>query len=545
MPQRATYFRISQLQSTRWCLLLATLASGSSVSAQTYTPPPPERLTNWSRPVFPVAEYVSRRAAALALLDSNDVLLVASAEGTSSGETFRQLDDFEYLVGLEAPRTLLAIDGRTRRSTLFVPARDPRFENAGRANDFPGRPLATDPSLRGLSGVEQVVPDDSTTAFIQRVTARGARVLIDMGRSDAPTAPSPFAVSSPGRILAGYLTSEHPSLRLGNAYAVMATLRMVKSPREVALMREVARTTAVAIARGAAHVRPGTDERRLTGDFTAQCMALGAQRVAFTPIIKSGDNSLWPWRILGAHYARRNREMQRGELAIFDVGCERDHYVSDVGRTFPVGERFAPRQRALVEMIRRISDAVIAAARPGITLGSLQQVAIAAIPPAERQYMQAPLYFGHHLGLDAGDPSLDDATLTPGMVFTIEPWYYNHDQRIAAFLEDEILITSKGSENLTSMLPRDADGLERLRNAQDTLLLQANAGRTMTRDGVLSFALDGGEGAVRVYDLLNGIEVAVTPVCSHPVSGALTEDDISFVVRCSGASAAVFVNTAS
>ena len=97
-----------------------------------------ERFTAWSRPVFPAAEYADRRALALARLAQDDVLLVPGGEGTSPGETFRQLDDFEYLVGLEVTQSVLAIDGRTRRTLLFVPPRDPRFDNAGRPNDFPG-----------------------------------------------------------------------------------------------------------------------------------------------------------------------------------------------------------------------------------------------------------------------------------------------------------------------------------------------------------------------------------------------------------------------
>lgn len=127
-------------------------------------------------------------------------------------------------------------------------------------------------------------------------------------------------------------------------------------------------------------------ERTLTGAFTADCMTLGAQRDAFSPIIRSGPDSLWPWRILGAHYDRRNRTLRSGELVIFDVGCERDHYVSDVGRTFPVDSRFTPRQQELVQLARK----------------------------------------------------------------------YMHT-------EDEVLITATGSENLTSRLPRDAIGLEALR----------------------------------------------------------------------------------
>lgn len=107
--------------------------------------------------------------------------------------------------------------------------------------------------------------------------------------------------------------------------------------------------------------------------------------------------------------------------------------------------------------------AVIAAARPGITLNELQRVALAEIPAAAQPHMQAPLYFGHHIELEAGDPSLSAAVLAPGMVITIEPWYYNHDEHIAVFIEDESLITASGRENLTAALPRSADALERMR----------------------------------------------------------------------------------
>jgi Xaa-Pro aminopeptidase len=451
----------SQAAALRAAVTLLALASVACVGHGQRS----ERYVDWARPVFSAAEYTEHRARAFRSLGSDDVLLVPSGEGTSGGETFRQRDDFEYFTGLEIPRSLLVLEGRSGRSVLFVPRSDPRFENAGRPNDFPGRTLATDPALRELSGVDSVAADDAVDAFLAGVLARGGRVLINGDRAGnlIGAAPSPFDVPRAGALLAASLQRTQPGLRIGNAYELIARLRMVKSTLEITALREAARITMEGIARGAARVKPGIDERTLTGAFTADCLAQGAQRDAFTPIIKSGANSLWPWRILGAHYDRRNRTMRDGELVIYDVGCERNHYVSDVGRTFPVGGRFTPRQRTLVEMVRVVSDAVIAAARPGVTLADLQRVAMAAIPDAARQYMQAPLYFGHHLGLDAGDPSLADAPLSQGMVFTIEPWYYNHDEKVAVFLEDEILITATGSENLTAGLPRDADGLERLR----------------------------------------------------------------------------------
>ena len=74
--------------------------------------------------------------------------------------------------------------------------------------------------------------------------------------------------------------------------------------------------------------------------------------------------------------------------------------------------------------------------------------------------MQTPSFFGHHIGMSSGDPALLDAPLEPGMVFTVEPWYYNHDLQIAVFVEDVILVTEDGAEVLTSALPRTADELE-------------------------------------------------------------------------------------
>ncbi len=506
-----------------------------------------ERLTNWTHPVFPVAEYTARCAAILANIGENDVLLVPSAEGTSGGETFRQLDDFEYLVGVEVARSVLAIDGRSRRSMLFVPRTDARFENVGRPNDFPGRVLLADPSLRALSGVDTVLLDEALETFLFNANTRGARVLINPGRPGAlrEVPSNAFVAPSPGDLLLAHLQRTHAEVTLGNAFALIAARRMVKSPREIAALRESARVTSVAIARGAARVQPGLDERTATGTLSANCRTLGAQRDAFSPIIKSGVNSLWPWRILGAQYDRRNRAMQAGELVIFDVGCERDHYVSDVGRTFPVNGQFTSRQRELVEMVRQISDAVIAAAKPGMTFASLQAVAVAAIPPSARPYMQAPLYFGHHIGLDVSDPTIATATLAPGMVFTIEPWYYNHAESVAVFIEDEILITASGSENLTADLPRNAAGLELLRSGRDTLRMAHDAGRLITRDGILAFTLDAAAGAVRIFDMLNGLEATTTSVCAHPRRAALTVDDVSLLVECDGAPSPIVVNTAS
>ena len=76
--------------------------------------------------------------------------------------------------------------------------------------------------------------------------------------------------------------------------------------------------------------------------------------------------------------------------------------------------------------------------------------------------MQTGSFFGHHLGLSSGDPSVNDVLLAPGMVITVEPWYYNHDRGISVFTEDVILITPDGRDNLTGHVARNPAALEAL-----------------------------------------------------------------------------------
>ena len=98
----------------------------------------------------------------------------------------------------------------------------------------------------------------------------------------------------------------------------------------------------------------------------------------------------------------------------------------------------------------------------GITFHDIKQLTDRIIPKAAKQYMQVGLFFGHHLGLSTGDPNLPTVTLQPGMIFTVEPWYYNHDEQISVFTEDVILVTKDGCEILSKTLPRTTEGLEDL-----------------------------------------------------------------------------------
>ena len=427
---------------------------------------PEQRYRDWARPEFRAQEYAYRRARILDGLRASGggILLTPSSDGLTRGETFRQLEDFWYLTGLEVVHSMLVLDAERDRSILFMPRRDPRFENPGRPNDFPGRPLLDDYQLRSIAGIDEYRDIAEFDDFLRIRLRGGAALRVNAGASGAitpPVVPLIGGLDATASLILR-LRTDHPDAEIVNAFDVIARLRMIKTPAEIDRMRVAADATMAGIQSAAWRIRPGVDERTLQGEFENTCRAFGSQSLPFTPIVKSGPNSLWPWRALAAHYDRRNRRMEDGDLVILDVGCELDGYVSDVGRTFPVGGTFTDIQREKLLVSTRAADAVIAAVRPGVTLRELTSVAYAAIPDDEEPHMQTGSFFGHHIGLSAGDPALLDEPLAPGMVFTVEPWYYNHEIGVAVFVEDVILVTGEGAEVLTATLPRAPDELEAL-----------------------------------------------------------------------------------
>ncbi len=424
------------------------------------------RFWDWTSLGFPAEEYTARRGRLLEALaaDGGGILIVPGDHGISHGVTFRQLDNFNYLTGLELPASLLALDADRGEVLLFTPPRDTRFENPGRPNDFPGRPLGNDPTLASVSGIENIVDADEFEAYVGAWTREGRLLRINGGRQGPLPSMETEALPdwSPQDLLLLHLQTTRPEARIRNAFEPVARVRSVKTPAEIEKMRKVAELTTRSIRETAGWVRAGVDERTLEGHFQLACKRGGSQRVPFHPIIKSGPNSLRPWRVLTAHYDRRNRRMEDGDLVVFDVGCELDHYVSDVGRTFPVSGHFSPEQRKALELSTSVSDAIIAAVQPGLTLRELQEIAERHIPNDQKKYMQTGLYFGHHIGLSTGTPVLEDEPLQPGMIFTVEPWYYNHDHQISVFIEDVLLVTETGVEVLTTDLPRRPEELEKL-----------------------------------------------------------------------------------
>jgi Xaa-Pro aminopeptidase len=192
----------------------------------------------------------------------------------------------------------------------------------------------------------------------------------------------------------------------------------------------------------------------------------GCEWPSYPPIVGSGFFST----VL--HYDQDEHQMKDGDVVVMDVAGSYGGYTSDITRTLPVNGHFSPRQREIYEIVLGAQNAVIAAAKPGMSLGrtgsnSLQAIAYNYINTHGKDLHGQPLgqYFihgvGHHIGLNVHDAAQYDNLLAPNMVITDEPGIYIPEEKIGIRIEDDILITETGAEVLSRRLPRTVEDVEK------------------------------------------------------------------------------------
>ncbi len=231
------------------------------------------------------------------------------------------------------------------------------------------------------------------------------------------------------------------------AEPVLASLRMIKSPEEVAAMRRAAAIAEAALWATLPKLRLGMTEKELAGELTAQILAGGSDsEIPFTPIVASGPNSALP------HAFPTSRQLQSGDVLILDWGAAVNGYFSDITRTYALG-KIDDEMRAVYELVKKANSAGRAAVRPGASCQEVDRAARQVITDAG--YGQ---YFihrtGHGLGLEGHEEPYirqgDTQVLAEGMAFTVEPGIYLPG-RGGVRIEDDILVTTSGGESLTTL----------------------------------------------------------------------------------------------
>lgn len=433
-------------------LILALLLLATSAFAQ---------ITN--------SEFAARRARAMSDAALKDgILLVQASPNFSLFEPgYQQRPDFFYFTGLgNTPSAILAIDGPRHESWLFLPHKLSGIAALATSQQI----AATDKT----TGIEHVVDWNDLTTFLDRRLKETPLIYTsEFHWSGAQTVPPSLSPNNdPDKLLVYSIRARWPNVTIKSGEAQLDQIRTSLSPAEIAISRRVGQTSAQALLAAMHAVKPNIMQRTVEAEVVAECFRQGADNISFWPWSMSGANAAFPKPFEAfADYRSLNREMKSGELVRLDVGCAVDHYRGDVGRTVPVSGHFDNGQREAWNIFVEAYRAGLAVIKDGVqpeeVFAAWQGVARHHLDTAKTPLAQALIgrmlrkegtqYWEiHGVGLVETSPP---AVLRAGMTFAFEP-IVTADER-GFYLEDTILITKDGYENLTPDLPYTADEIER------------------------------------------------------------------------------------
>ncbi len=273
--------------------------------------------------------------------------------------------------------------------------------------------------------------------------------------------------TSLGHNFAREVKEKYPSIQIKDIYSYITQLRLIKDEYEISCIKKAINITKQGIEVMMQNIKPYQNEMFMEGVFQFALMRNLCRETSFKTIAASGK------RATILHYSDNNNIMQDGELFLCDLGATYQKYKADISRTFPVNGKFSDRQKEIYEIVLNAQKIVQENAKPGISLRELNQLVIdyykEELPKHGLLKDVNEYYFhgvSHHLGLDTHDVNggLGDI-LKKGMVITNEPGLYIEDESIGIRIEDDLLITDEGSENLSQDIIKQIEDIEKAINA--------------------------------------------------------------------------------
>jgi Xaa-Pro aminopeptidase len=434
---------------------------------------------------FPPEEFQARWAAVFERIGDRAVAVVQGAPKPLGFTLPRQSNEFYYLCGVETPHAYLVLDGRDRKVTLFLPPRDAGLERAE------GKVLSADDGdlVRRLTGIAAVASTRTMTEEWMRGLLREPEAVVftpfapaegnAQSRAELRAANSAitrdFWDGRPSREaqLVQLIRSRFPKAEVRDLTPTLDSLRSVKSPREIALIRRASQLAGRGLIEAMKSTRPGAFEYQLDAAARYVFLVNGARLEGYRSITASGTDNIW-----NMHYYRNLDRLKDGDLVLMDYAPEYRYYTSDVARMWPVNGRFSPSQRELVQFVLDYRNCVLKRVRPGVTPRAVREEAKTAMEEVfRRTKFSKPSYeraarrlvetgggvFSHPVGMavhDDGDYSR--GPLKPGHVFSIDPQLRVPEEQLYIRYEDVIAVTDGGFENFTDFLPTELDAIEKL-----------------------------------------------------------------------------------
>ncbi len=431
---------------------------------------------------FTKEEFAERRAKVFDEIGPKALAVVQGARDVSGFHVFRQTNSFYYLTGLETPRAYLVLDGRNRTSALYLPHRDEgRQQNEGVTLSLEDAEL-----IKSLTGIDRVLGIESLAdAFFGGALRPPAPALY------TPMGPAETGADSRDELLRGLariasdpwdgqasreahfrelLQDRAPQYEIRDLSPILDSMRLVKSAKEIEMIREATRIAGLSIIEAMRSTEPGVYEYQLDAAARYIFFLNGARGEGYPSIIGGGANAFM------GHYFRKTDKLMDGDLLLMDYAPDYRYYTSDVTRMWPVNGKYTEGQRQLCSFILAYRDALFRHVRPGVTSDQVLDAAAKDMEkylegktfakPEYEKAVRAGLkfrgHFQHSVGMSVHDVgNVRGVELKPGMIFTIDPMIWIPEERLYVRMEDMALVTANGVENLSAFVPSDLGEIER------------------------------------------------------------------------------------
>jgi len=394
-------------------------------------------------------------------MTGNDAMLFFSGEPVrkSADENFPFFTNrnFLYLTGIKQEQSALLLlkKGGLISECLFVAKPDLEKEV------WTGRRF-TEAEINEISAVEGVEDISNLSRILDELLSSG-QVMTLWLCFDTYAPERSFDIE---REFAKHIRSRHPHLVIRNSYPLLAALRKIKAPEEIDAIRKAMQITEAGIRRMMRAAKPGMMEYELEAEFNHELAAHGQRRTAFPSIIAGGE------RIFYLHYANPMSALADGELILSDVGATYDEYCTDVSRVFPANGRFSERQTQIYQIAYAANRAVMEQVRPGVFFPQLNRTCREASFEGLKALgllddladIRRYVWHGavHHVGLDTHDVGGYEEPMAENMIFTVDAGIYVREWGIGLRIEDNVLVTADGYENLSAVIPATIEEIENL-----------------------------------------------------------------------------------
>jgi Xaa-Pro aminopeptidase len=402
--------------------------------------------------------------ASLAIFQANDIM-PTNADGSMA---FRQNNDLFYLSGVDQEESILVIfpDARLpqHREILFLK------ETSEHILIWEGYKLTKD-EARANSGIPTIMWLDSFRSVLPALMNEAENVFLNTNEHIRAV----VEVETRDVRFIKALQAQYPLHTYRRVAPLLHQLRAIKSPEEIRLMREACSITEKAFRRLLGFVQPGVWEFEVEAEILHEFVRNRSRGPAYGSIIASGASAC----IL--HYVSNDRQCQDGEVMLLDFGAEYANYAADLSRSIPINGKFTPRQRQVYDAVLAVMDYAKTQLVPGneieeyhLAVGrrmeqELIKLDLLNAADVKNQDPAAPLYkkyfmhgTSHYLGLDVHDVGAKYRKFEAGMVYTCEPGIYIPEEGLGIRLENDILLTPGGNEDLMANIPLQADDIERL-----------------------------------------------------------------------------------